>query len=230
MVTRRIWLSDHRGRDAIVVLTSPPAKETVRYQDLDGRPVRPVRRIKLARDGWDSSADPDELARLLVDGDPEVDMELTGRETGPCDRVYRDGEGRAVYVPHFMEVRTKPDGREERRPLVSRPATIAAGRPLVWRGCVQRTGIVREFAFCRAYQVRHTNALEFDFLRSICEYLEERGAMARLGSGADGEGPLVLERGGTPYRGYLDGRTRGEAMRLVLYLTNGQYRLRSLPQ
>jgi hypothetical protein len=71
----------------------------------------------------------------------------------------------------------------------------------------------------------HTNALEFDFLHGIAAYLDERKLMAQVGSGRPrnnrgrrGVGPLILERNGPKYRGFLEGRIQGDAMRLVLYL------------
>jgi hypothetical protein len=42
--------------------------------------------------------------------------------------------------------------------------------------------------------------------------------MAQVGSGRRGNGSLILERNGPKYRGFLDGRIQGDAMRLVLYL------------
>ena len=66
----------------------------------------------------------------------------------------------------------------------------------------------------------HTNALEFDFLYGIASYLDERRAMAQVGSGRRGIGPLILERNGPKYRGFLDGRIQGDAMRLVLYFAS----------
>ena len=74
------------------------------------------------------------------------------------------------------------------------------------------------YALTRAYQVVHSNALEFDFLYGIAAYLDERKAMTQIGSGRRGNGPLILERNGPKYRGFLDGRVQGDAMRLVLYL------------
>ena len=64
----------------------------------------------------------------------------------------------------------------------------------------------------------HTNALEFDFLYGIAAHLDERQAVAQIGSGRRGVGPLILERNGPKYRGFLDGRVQGDAMRLVIYL------------
>ena len=222
---RRIRLADHRGRDATVLLM--PVGESIkrRHQDTDGRPVRSVRRVRATGETCADAlfakySDPDELSRSLIDGDPEIDLEMTCRSTGPCDRVHIDDDGQILYAPAVVEVRCGPDGMEcERRPLSVRPSNLVTPAPPVWSGVLTpRAEIIRQYALTRAYQVMHSNALEFDFLYGIAAYLDERQALAQIGSGRRGNGPLILERNGPKYRGFLDGRVQGDAMRLVLYL------------
>ena len=222
---RKIRLADHRGRDATVLLV--PIGESVkrRHQDMDGRPVHSVRRVRATGQTcadalFERYPDPDDLSRSLIDGDPELDMEMTGRVTGPCDRVHMDGDGQILYAPSVMEVRCGPDGMEcERRPLAARPSNLVTPAPPIWSGLLlPRAEIIRQYALTRAYQVMHSNALEFDFLQGIAAYLDERYAMVQIGSGRRGIGPLILERNGPKYRGFLDGRVQGDAMQLVLYL------------
>ena len=45
-----------------------------------------------------------------------------------------------------------------------------------------------------------------------------------VGAGAKSNQPLVFQRGGTPYRGFLEGRTQGEAYCLILHLSNLELR------
>ena len=222
---RRVRLADHRGRDATVLLV--PIGESVkrRHQNMDGRPVQSVRRVRATGQTCADALfarypDPDELSRSLIDGDPELDVEMTGRVTGPCDRVHIDGEGQVLYAPSVVEVRCGPDGMEcERRPLSMRPSNLVTPAPPVWSGVLSpRAEIIKQYALTRAYQVMHTNALEFDFLFCIAAHLDERKALAQIGSGRRGNGPLICERNGPKYRGFLDGKVQGDAMRLVLYL------------
>ena len=224
---RRIRIADHRGRDATVLLV--PIGEGVkrRHQDMEGRPVQSVRRVRATGQTCADALfakypDPDELSRALISGDPDIDLEITGRSTGPCDRVHIDGDGQILYAPSIMEARCGPDGMEcERRSLAMRPSNLVTPAPPVWSGLLTpRAEIIRQYALTRAYQVMHTNALEFDFLSCIAAHLDERKAMAQVGSGRRGNGPLILERNGPKYRGFLDGRVQGDAMRLVLYLAS----------
>jgi hypothetical protein len=164
--------------------------------------------------------DPDSLGRALVSGDPEVDLESCGRETGPCDRVYVDADSRALYAAQLLEVLRDRDGHEiERRPPQYLAANLVPDAPPVWSGkYLPANDAVRRFALTRAYQVRHTNGLEYDFLHGLALHLEQRDRLVLVGSGPRGTGPLVPERNALPMKGFLAGQTRGAAYRLVLFL------------
>lgn len=230
---RRIGLADHRGRDATVLLV-PLGHGVVRhYRNLAGTKVQNRRRVKATtKTGTEAllarHPDPEELARVLLDGDPEVDMETAGRVTGPCEQVYRDGDGEVVFAPSFVGVRLGADGLEqERRPWTPRPSNLVTSAAPVWSGVlVERSEVIRHHALTRAFQVRHTNALEFDFLYGLAQYLDARDVMVQVGSGRQGSGALIFERGGAPCRAFLDGKVRGDAMRLILYASLFSFEVR----
>ena len=164
--------------------------------------------------------DPEALARALINGDPEVDLVAVGRETGSCDRVFVGSDGKPLYSAELVEVRYDREGLEvERRPPVDVPSNLVSDVQPVWSGrLVPLREAVRRYAFTRAYQVRHTNALEFDFLHGLATYLGERGSLVLVGSGPRGNGPLIPERNAAPMKGFLSGQVGGEAYRLVLHL------------
>jgi hypothetical protein len=163
---------------------------------------------------------PEALARALVQEDPEVDVEVAGRETGPCDRVYVDGRGKPTYSARLVEVVCDRKGAEvERREPQLVPANLVPDTPPVWPGrLLRRTLAARRFAFTRAYQVRHGNALEYTFLYGLAAYLQEKDCVALVGSGPRGLGPLVPEANATPMKGILEGRTHGPEYLLILHL------------
>ena len=70
------------------------------------------------------------------------------------------------------------------------------------------------------YQVRHSNSLEFDFLFGLAEHLKDRDALALIGSGPKGTGPLIFERNGTPMKGFLEGRVKDDSYLLVLHMAS----------
>jgi hypothetical protein len=223
---RRIWLADHRGRDAVVVLLPRQrAPNTTTYADGAGVPVRFSRRIK-ATDGTcyttlrDAHRDPEGLAAALVAGDPEIDFAAVGFEAGPCDRVFVGADGRPLHSARVLEVRYDRDGHEvERHPPVAVPANLVPDTPPTWSGrLIPLHEAARRYVFTRAYQVRHTNALEFDFLHGLAGYLDQRASVVVVGSGPRGTGPLVPERNAAPMKGLLSGQVHGDAYRLVLHL------------
>jgi hypothetical protein len=225
MTMRRIWLPDHRGRNAVVLLV--PRQHAAEAVPLDpsSRPVRFTRRIKATETSASPALrrrfpDPETLARALVQGDPEVDFEAAGRETGPCDRVYIDSRGKPTYSARLVEVVCDRKGAEvERREPQLVPANLVPDTPPVWSGRLLRRHLAaRRFAFTRAYQVRHGNALEYDFLYGLAAHLQERNCVALIGSGPKGIGPLVPEANAPPMKGILEGRTRGAQYLLILHL------------
>jgi len=66
----------------------------------------------------------------------------------------------------------------------------------------------------------HINGLTYDFLYSMAKELEAKESLLLLGRRAKSNQPLVLRRGGTAYRGFLEGRDEGRPYRLVLHLSN----------
>jgi len=226
---RQIRLADHRGRDATCLLLSVRLAEQRCRQDLAGQPVNYLRRVRATAATHPEALlaqypDPDDLAQALVAGDPEWDTRAVGRPTGPCARGYVDGDGQPCYAPQWTAIRYDDQGQEQaRRPVGLRPANLVPAAPPVWSGVLMpRQEIIHRVAFVRAYQVVHQDALQFDFLYTLAQYLQQRQAMVQVGSGRQGRGPLICERNGRPYRGFLDGRVQGEAMRLVLYLAAGE--------
>ena len=67
-----------------------------------------------------------------------------------------------------------------------------------------------------------------ELFETMAKQLEEANSLMVLGAGPKSNQPLILRRGGTPYRGFLEGRTRGDQYRLVLHFSNLE--LKALPQ
>ena len=226
-MNRRIRLTDDKGRDGLVVLGAPRQRIKPELSAPDGGNFRFERIIKSALDRGSEALhgryhDDDSLARALVETDPEIDLESAGKIAGPCDRVWVDGNGIPLYAASLVEVVYGPDGSEKkRRPPQDIEANVGEDMPLRWAGCFfQREEIVRRFAITRKFQITHTDGLTFDFLHRMAGLLENKDALTSIGTGPKGRDPLVLERNGTPYRAFLEGRTNGEKYLLVLHLSD----------
>ncbi len=162
-----------------------------------------------------------EIEDLLIDGDPEIDFDYTGKISSRTKTVYVDDQERIAYSLKFKEVRYDPAGAETRREdLRPEPANIS-DLPLTWTGHLTPIDkAIRKYVFTKIYQLRHVNGLTYDFLYRLASQLEEKKAMALIGAGKNGRKPLRFSRGGPGYRGFLHGVTRGDAYRLTLHLTN----------
>ena len=226
-MSRWIRIRDGRGRDARVRMEPAHRRGRPKLEALDGRGVEAARFIKapLARtyEALRSRCPDDvELAELLIEEDPEIDLEVTGRRTGPTDRVLLDPDGDILYAAAEVEVISDRDGIEtDRRLPADTPANVDGESPLVWTGRMfPRLEAARRFAFSRALQLRHVDGLTYGFLFGMAQELDEAGSLVLVGAGPGGRDPVLLERNGVPHRGFLEGRVDGERYLLVLHLTN----------
>jgi hypothetical protein len=162
------------------------------------------------------------LGQWLLNGDPEMDMEAAGRRTGPTDRVFLDADGRLLYATSQIEVLYDSEGFEvQRREPAPMAANIDGETPLAWTGkTFDRSEAIHRFAFTRQYRLRHVDGLTFDFLFRIALELDNAASLVLVGTGSRGQDPLILERNGLPYRGFLEGRVDGEKYLLILHLSN----------
>jgi len=202
--------------------TAPP----LQFQTADGRSAQAAKLIKAPMTKTYSAlrsrcADNDELAQLLIEADPEIDMQAAGRKTGPTDRILLDPDGNVLYATSELEVIFDTAGREiERRQPADTPANIDTDTPLLWTGkTIKRSEAVRRYVFSRSYQIRHVDGLTFDFLFGIAATLNESDSVALVGTGQHGGEPILLERNGLPYRGFLEGRVNNEKYMLLLHLS-----------
>src|SRR5262245_35291120 len=222
-----LTLFNAAGRDAQVALESVRIPVRIRRLDRDGRQCQPARILKgtlatsrqWAVGTWQS-------ADALINSDPEIDIEHVGRFLRDTRRVYVSLPSADCPLPtvcHAVsheEIVRSPDGTEKaRRPAAILSANVHA--PLVWTGkLVPRREAVRKFVFGGTRQLWHVNGLTYDFLFAIARELEQKDSLLLVGAGAKGTQPLVFRRGALPYRGFLEGRTRGQEYLLLLHLSN----------
>jgi len=226
-MSRWIRIRDGRCREARVRMEPARRHGRPKLQTLDGRAVEAARLIKtpLVRNYAtlrSRCGDDAELAELLIEEDPEVDLEAAGRRTGPTDRVLLDPDGNVLYAAAEVEVICDRDSIEtDRRLPADTPANADGDAPLVWMGrMLPRLEAARRFAFSRALQLRHVDGLTYDFLFGMAQELDQAGSLVLVGAGPGGRDPIILERNGVPHRGFLDGRVDGDRYLLVLHLTN----------
>lgn len=229
-----INIANPKGRDAVVALESVASAEPVRWIDDAGRQASSGRFVKATLDHTLDAllcehGDLESVGDAILNSDPEIDLNNTGRRLKDTARVFVDKHGGIVRNVRFWEVIKNPDGSQrERRPRLLSEQNVSSDTPLKWTGVfIPKQEAVRKFVFSGKAQLQHVNGLTYDFLFSMAKDLEQRNSLMLLGSGPKGNMPLVLRRGGTPYRGFLEGRTDADKYCLLLHFSNLE--LKTLP-
>lgn len=165
---------------------------------------------------------PGALEEALLATDPEIDKETVGRKLRHTHKLYVDQDHRIAYRINLFQVVYDPEGKETARHDINRlPANINSETPLRWTGKrFDKSLAVRRFVFSRKYQIRHINGVTFDFLYNMAKELQEGKSMVLIGAGTRGTDPILLTRGGQPYRGFLEGRVEKDRYILILHLSD----------
>ena len=223
---KKINLSNDAKRDAEVAFGTSFSRPAPQYKTAAGSKITNERRLRATMTTTDAAllaAHGESLAEVLVNSDPEVDMELMGMKLEGLKKVFITPAQKVAYGVTLNEYVYLPDGTEkEVRPNSSTTANIAIdGVPLRWTGkLIPKDKAMRMFVFKKSYQVQHVNGLTYDFLFDMAKKLAEANAMMLVGAGPKGMDPLVMANGGTAYRAFLEGRIEGDSYALILRLTN----------
>ncbi len=223
---RKIHISNEAKRDAEVAFGTTFRRPAPVYRTAAGSVGKNERRLRATMETTDTAllaAHGESLADVLVNSDPEIDMERFGLRLEGMKKVFITNEQKVAYGVSLNEHVYLPDGTEkEVRPDTATTANIALeGVPLRWTGkLIPKSKAMRMFMFKKSYQVQHINGLTYDFLYDIAKKLSDSKSMMLITAGAKGNEPLVMSNGGTPYRAFLEGRVEGDSYALILRLTN----------
>jgi hypothetical protein len=220
-----IRLTNAAGRDGSVQ-TASPSREGEVPTGLPGHTVsfrRYLSSTEVCRGEALARRLGEDYAQVLIDSDPEIDIEHVGRTIGETNIVYLTAQGEFLHSPpSVVEVITLPDGSEkERRAPVDVDTNVGDDLPVRWTG--RRFPIadaVRRFVFRRSLQIVHVDGLTYDFLHGMAADLGKDNAMMLVGAGPKGTDPLVFQANGRPCRGFLEGRVDGERYQLLLHLSD----------
>lgn len=163
-----------------------------------------------------------ELEKALIISDPEIDREAIGRILRHTHKLYIDQDNHIAYRLNLYRVVYNPQGEEIARHDINKlPANINADLPIRWTGKrFDKSAIIRKFVFTRKYQIRHINGVTFDFLYQMAKELQDSNSMVLVGAGKKGTDPILVTRGGQPYRGFLEGRAEQDRYALILHLSD----------
>jgi hypothetical protein len=226
---RKIHLMNEASRDAAVAIETIKAAPGP-AMGVPGKTIAFRRYIATAESGlYDAlaAAHGAGLADALVNGDPEVDLELVGKLLSDTTPVYLSGDGTVLHAsPEAVDVIFGPDGAErERKPPVTIPGNVNEDQPIRWTGRkMSKSDAVTRFAFHRTIAIKHVDGLTYDFLYAMAKQLHDENVVVMLGAGPKGRDPLIFQDNGAPYRGFLEGRVDGARYKLLLHLSNLELR------
>lgn len=169
------------------------------------------------------------LSEDLINSDPELDLELTGKFIDDVSRVFINEHEKPVFRVKKIEkiFSAKAELKEEREPKYNE-SNIAGESIVSWTGkLMPKSKVYNKLVFNKKYQLKHVNGLTYDFLFEMAKELADKDALMMLGGGASGKEPLVMNDGGKPYRAFLEGRIKGDKYCLILHLTDQE--LKPLP-
>lgn len=227
MALRGIHIANAKRRDAEVAFESQAIRRNVRSVLKNGEEKQNVRVLKSTIDLDEESLAKEfgsweNVANALIDGDPELDTEIIGKKLERTRRLWVDADDNIAYRVNLFRTVFDPDGSErERRDVNKLPSNVNKEFPLRWTGKMFPRGeVIRRFAFTRSYQIRHINGATFDFLYAMAKELHEKDSLVLIGGGGKGTDPILLSRGGQPYRGFLEGRVQDDRYMLILHLSD----------
>jgi len=224
---RYIRLTDNKNRDAKIHAVSPRKNNTGTYRNSRGDVVKSYRFINDTE-----SHNPQNLLNLyddkevlvdeLIKGDPEIDLEKVGRLIDQASQVWIANNGKVMYSAKMMEMVYTPEGEiKSSEQFENQEPTVTEDIALPWTGKLMPISmVISKFVLLRKLQICHLDGLTFDFLYDIAKELHEKRSMLFLGGGPTGKQPLIFQRNGTPFRGFLEGRIKDGSYLLVIHLSN----------
>ena len=163
------------------------------------------------------------LPEILINEDPELDLELIGRPIEKTSTVFINNKDEIMRIaPNWIELIYDKDGNEiERRVPKDRLSNITDDLPIRFTKIkLKRKDAIRKFVFNRTLQLWHSDGLTFEFLYKIAKELDDNDEMMLLGGGEKGKDPLIFQNNGLPWRAFLEGRVLDDSYALLMRLSN----------
>ena len=163
------------------------------------------------------------LPEILLNEDPELDLELIGRPIEKTNTVFINKENEIMKIaPNWVELIFDKDGNEkEKRIPEDRLSNITDEIPIRFTKMkLKRKDAVKKFVFSRTLQLWHSDGLTFEFLFNIAKELDDNDEMMLVGSGEKGRDPLIFQNNGLPWRAFLEGRIQDDSYALLMRLSN----------
>lgn len=225
---KKINIANSKKRDATLGFEAKPTRQKVFQVLQDGSEKN---NIKILKSTCETSIEflssqyegLEQLSQVIISTEVDVDIEKVGKKIEGLKKIYVDQNNNPVFNVKLIEIIKDKDGSEQKRQeFVQKDANISLDNlPIKWSGkLIPKVMAIKKFVFAKHYQIRHVNGLTFDFLFEMAKELNDKDSLMFVGGGEKGNEPLVITSGGTPYRGFLEGRIQEDKYMLLLHLTN----------
>lgn len=210
---RKIAIQDMRKRSAVVCFEDtcvlPKKTESHKIRRIKTLPEKNYDKVYANENGQLKSDE--EIFNQFINSNDEIDFEKTGCEIKEMHRFYSDKNGKAAENLWFEETIYDKDGNvKDIHPFVKKERNISdVDNPLKWTNrYIPYEVAARKFVISHIYRLYHVDCLTFDFLYDIASELESRECLMYMGTGENGDEPVVFRQGGKPYRVFLKGKTQ----------------------
>jgi len=227
MNIRKIHITNSKARNTFINFKGYIPVSKAKKVDQNNTPISNRKIIKgVAETSFEylnkKHKDLEHLAHAIINSNPEINLEVTGKFLETGQRVYINEELQVVYKVNKIEKVFDPKGQlKEERALRTIESNITNEEPLKWSGKyfpIEKA--FNKFVFVRTYQLLHDSGLTYDYLFEMAKELEDKKSFLLLGSGKKGTGPVVFQEGGQSFRVFLEGRTQGKEYMLLMHLSN----------
>lgn len=225
---KKINIANREQRDAVVGFEAKPTRQKILQVLQDGSKKKNIKILKSTpKTSMEYLSaqyeDLEDLSQDIIENDVDVDIEKAGKIVDNLKKIYVGKNNRIIFDVRMIEIIKDKNGVEQKRlEHFQKDANISLdGYPVKWSGkLIPKIVATKKFVFAKHYQIRHINGLTYDFLHKMAIELHKKDGLMFVGGGKKGADPLVISAGGTPYRGFLEGRIHKEKYMLLLHLTN----------
>lgn len=228
---RKIAIQDMRKRSAVVCFENAKVfekkkNESHKIRRIKTLPEKSYEKIYGSESGKLKSDE--EIFNQFISTNSEIDFEKTGCEIKEMHRFYSDKNGKSADDLWFEETIYDRNGNvKDVHPLIKKEKNISdLDTPLKWTNkYIPYDVAAKKYVVSQIYRLYHLDSLTFDFLYDIANDLESRECLMYMGSGENGDEPVVFREGGKPYRVFLKGKTEKNKNILFHISNEKQYQL-----
>ncbi|MHA1721037.1 MAG: hypothetical protein ACTSWX_02875 [Promethearchaeota archaeon] len=211
--------------DATVIITPTHHGEKKEYR-FDGKKVSHVKILN-----FDSKLDiqnlenNENLTELLIDGDPEFDIENTGKIIQHVNKLVVNNELKPVYNYQEIDVLMQPNGEIKTRPHKQSKRNILEKLPVITSDeYISPRNFIRKYLVKQSFFMGHTDGVSYKFLFELAKNLSDMQKLVRIyaiDSETKKKIPIVIKNGGTLYpAAFIYGKIHGEKYCLRLLLVD----------